>query len=317
MDDDRTAGPADVGRAGDREPEPRTGGRAAALAAAYEGARPRLVRVAYAVLGSQVEAEDVVSECWLRLVTADARDPVRDVDAWATVAVARAAMDALRSARRRRELYVGPWLPEPIVGADPAGADPADRVTLDDTVSYALLVVLETLTPAERTAWVLHDLFGLTFEEVAGTVGRTPAAVRQLAARARAHVNARAPRVTVGAAEHSVAVTRFLEAAVGGDLTALIGALDPAAVLTSDGGGQVSAARHPVYGADNVARFLHGIATMIKPGERVRIVNVNGAPGLGVVAGDELTTVVSLTLTADRITRVDIIRAPAKLRRLS
>lgn len=288
----------------------------AELAAGYERARPRLIRVAYAVLGSRVEAEDVVSECWLRLVAAAAREPVRDIDAWATVAVARAATDALRSARWRREMYVGPWLPEPIVHTGPIEADPADRVTLDDSVSYALLVVLETLTPAERTAWVLHDLFGLPFGEVAETVGRSPAAVRQLAARARAHVNARAPRVAVRADEHSATVSRFLAAAVGGDLSALINALDPDVVLTSDGGGEVSAARRPVRGAANVARFLRGIATMLQPGERTQVITVNGAPGLGVVAGNRLTSVVSLTLTGDRITRVDIIRAPAKLPRL-
>ncbi|HVQ90249.1 MAG TPA: RNA polymerase sigma factor SigJ [Mycobacteriales bacterium] len=290
-------------------------GRAGPLAAAYERARPRLIRVAYAVLGSHVEAEDVVSECWLRMVAADGRDPIRDVDAWATVAVARAALDALRSARMRRELYVGPWLPEPIVAAGPVEADPADRVTLDDSVSYALLVVLETLSPAERTAWVLHDLFGMPFPAVADAVGRSPAAVRQLAARARAHVEAGAPRVAVSPAEHTAVVTRFLTATVGGDLAALVDALDPDVVLTSDGGGQVSAARRPVYGADKVARFVLGIATMAKPTEQTRVVDVNGAPGLGVFDGDQLTTVVSFTVAAGRISRVDLIRAPLKLAR--
>ena len=252
-------------------------GREAALAAAYQQARPRLVRVAYAVLGSHAEAEDVVSDCWLRLAAADAREPVLDVEAWATVTVARAALDALRSARRRREVYVGPWLPEPVVGletvagAGPPGPDPADRVTLDETLSYAMLVVLETLTPAERTAWVLHDVFGLPFPAVAEAVGRTPAAVRQLAARARAHISARAPRVTVGTAEHAAAVTRFLEAAIGGDLAALVGALDPDVVLTSDGGGQVSAARRPVHGADRVARLLLGLIGRIPPAAEVQV----------------------------------------------
>lgn len=294
-------------------------GREAALAAAYQQARPRLVRVAYAVLGSHAEAEDVVSDCWLRLAAADAREPVLDVEAWATVTVARAALDALRSARRRREVYVGPWLPEPVVGletvagAGPPGPDPADRVTLDETLSYAMLVVLETLTPAERTAWVLHDVFGLPFPAVAEAVGRTPAAVRQLAARARAHISARAPRVTVGTAEHAAAVTRFLEAAIGGDLAALVGALDPDVVLTSDGGGQVSAARRPVHGADRVARLLLGLIGRIPPGAEVQVISVNGAVGLGVLSGGQLTTVASLTTAGGRITRVDLVLAPGKL----
>jgi RNA polymerase sigma-70 factor (ECF subfamily) len=296
-----------------------TSSREALLAAAYQQARPRLVRVAYAVLGTHAEAEDVVSDCWLRLAAADARDPVLDVEAWATVTVARAALDALRSARRRREVYVGPWLPEPVVGLEPvAGAgppppDPADRVTLDETLSYAMLVVLETLTPAERTAWVLHDVFGLPFTGVAEAVGRTPAAVRQLAARARAHISAKAPRVEVGAAEHSAAVTRFLDAALGGDLSALVGALDPDVVLTTDGGGMVSAARHPVRGAGRVARFIEGIARWVLPGDQVQIITVNGLPGLGVVRDGQLSTVVSLTMTGGRITRIDFIRAPGKL----
>jgi RNA polymerase sigma-70 factor, ECF subfamily len=287
--------------------------REAELAAAYDRARPRLVRVAYAVLGSRYEAEDVVSECWLRMSAADARDPIKDVDAWATVAVARGALDALRSARIRREVYVGPWLPEPIVEAAPADQDPADRATLDDSVSFALLVVLETLTPAERTAWVLHDLFGMSFAEIAGVVGRTPQAVRQLATRARAHVSARAPRVNVGSAEHNATVTTFLRAAAGGDLSALLTALDPDVVLTSDGGGQVSAARRPVHGAERVARLVLGMAAKIRPSERVHVINVNGAPGLGLFDSGGLTAVVSLTVSGDRITRVDLIRAPGKL----
>jgi len=290
--------------------------RDAELAAAYERARPRLVRVAYAILGSRYEAEDVVSECWLRMSAANARDPVKDVDAWATVAVARGALDALRSARARREVYIGPWLPEPLVEAAPADQDPADRATLDDTVSFALLVVLEMLTPAERTAWVLHDLFGMSFAEISGVVGRTPQAVRQLAARARAHVSARAPRVNVGSAEHDATVTAFLRAAAGGNLSALLTALDPDVVLTSDGGGQVSAARRPVRGADRVARFLLGLTAKIRPGEHVQVINVNGARGLGLFDNDGLTTVVSLTVAGDRITRVDLVRAPGKLPRL-
>jgi len=292
------------------------GGREGELAAAYQRARPRLLRLAYATLGSRTEAEDVVSDCWLRLAAADAREPVRDVEGWAVTAVARAALDTLRSARLRRERYVGPWLPEPVVEFAADDPDPADRVSLDDTVSWALLVVLETLTPAERTSWVLHDLFGLPFAGVADAVGRTPAAVRQLAARARAHVHAAAPRVAVDRDEHRAAVVRFLNATRGGDLRQLLRALDPAAVLTTDGGGAVTAARRPVVGADRVARFLIGVAAVAaqSPQGRAQLVSVNGAPGLAVVIGDQVDSVVALAVRDSRIVRVDIIRAPEKVR---
>ena len=284
----------------------------AELAAAYTRARPRLERVAYAVTGSHAEAEDVVSDCWLRLVAADAKTPVKDVQAWGTVVVARRALDTLRSARVRRETYVGPWLPEPRVDA-PLPADPADRATLDDCVSFALMVVLETLSPPERTAWVLHDLFDMEFTEVARVVGRTPAAVRQLAARARQRVAAGTPRLEVDRATHDALVAAFRRASIGGDLPTLMTVLDPDVTLTSDGGGQVRAARRPVHGADRVARMLVGLAKLLNADHQPSPVIVNGAPGLAVLEGDECDFVISLTLKGDRISRVDIIRAPDKL----
>jgi len=289
-----------------------TARREAELAEAFDRARPRLVRVAYAVLGSAGDAEDVVSDAWLRLVSTDQREEVLDVEAWGTVTVARLALDVLKSARVRREQYVGPWLPEPVVES---GHDPADRVTLDESVSYALMVVLETLSPAERTAWVLHDLFGMPFTEVAGTVGRSPAAVRQLAARARRHVSLGAPRLAITPTEHDAVVSAFLSASAGGDLAALLGVLDPDVVLTSDGGGQVNAARRPVVGADRVSRFVLGITGNIRPGQRVEPVTVNGATGLALLEGDRIAMVVSLTVRAGRITRLDFVLAPEKLPR--
>lgn len=282
------------------------------LARAYAAARPRLTRVAYAVLGSTSDAEDVVSDGWLRLERADAREPIQDVEAWATVAVARLALDLLRSARVRRESYVGPWLPEPVVATSD---DPADHVTLDESVSFALMVVLETLTPAERTTWVLHDLFGLPFAEVADIVGRSPAAVRQLASRARIHVADRSPRLDVAPSEHDAAVAAFARATGTGDLTALLGVLDPDVVLTSDGGGHVSAARRPVRGADKVGRFVLGIAAKAKGGQRAAPVEVNGRTGLGLFDGDRLAGVVSITVQQAKIVRLDFVLAPEKLPR--
>jgi RNA polymerase sigma-70 factor, ECF subfamily len=292
------------------------------LAAQYHRDRPRLLRIAYAVLGSYAEAEDVVAECVTRLLAADAQDPIRDVEAWATVAVGRRALDVLRSARSRREVYVGPWLPEPIVEArsseatPSAAMDPADRVTLDESVSFALMVVLESLSPAERTSWVLHDLFGMPFDEVAAVVGRSAPAVRQLAARARRHVADGAPRLTVDPAEHERTVAAFLAAVGGGDLAALVSVLDPSVTLTSDGGGVVSAARRPVHGADRVARFLLGLAAKARPGQSVARVSVNGAAGLVLLDGDEVIAVVSLATHQGRIWRVDLVRAPGKLSRV-
>lgn len=282
------------------------------LARDFHAARPRLVRVAYAILGSHAEAEDVVADCWLRLTSADAADPVRDVESWAVVAVSRMALDVLRSARVRREQYVGPWLPEPVVAGSP---DPADKVTLDDEVSYALLVVLEALTPPERTAFVLHDLFGLPFDEIAAVVGRSPAAVRQLASRARRHVRARGPWPAADAAEHRRVVAAFEAAVSSGDLASLIRVLDPDVVLVSDGGGVVSSARRPVTGADRVARFLQGIVAKAQRLGEIRPVNVNGAPGFAVYSDGELVAVTSLTVARGRVVRVDLVRTPAKLPR--
>lgn len=307
-------------------PEGEEAGRADRLATQYAEHRERLVRVGYAILGSRAEAEDVVADCWLRLVAADAREPVRDVLGWATVAVSRAAIDVLRSARVRREAYVGPWLPEPEVGGamlraaddDSHHPDPADRVTLDDTVRYALLVVLEQLTPAERTAWVLHDLFEVPFADVARAVGRTPEAVRQLARRARAHVAAGTPRVEVDVATHDRVVTAFVTAAAGGDLASLVALLDPAVVLTSDGGGVVNAARRPVVGPDRVARFMLGIAAKAERATGAERTSyepavVNGRLGLVGMVGDERRAVLSFTVDGGRVVRVDIVLAPDKI----
>ncbi|MFI9007864.1 RNA polymerase sigma factor SigJ [Actinosynnema sp. NPDC053489] len=288
------------------------GDRLADLAAEYTRVRPRLVGIAYSVIGTVAEAQDVVSDCWLRLTAADERQPVRDVEAWAVVAVARRALDVLRSARVRREEYVGPWLPEPLVDA---ADDPAERVTLADEVSFALMVVLETLSPAERTAWVLHEVFGLPFPEVAAVVGRSPAAVRQLAVRARAHVAAGAPRSDVGSAEHRRAVEAFLRAVGQGDLRGLLAVLDPDVVLTSDGGGLLGTARRPVRGPDRVGRFLVGVRRKMPADQRIAPLTVNGGPGFAVLIGAATRFVCALTVRGGRVARVDIVVAPDKLPR--
>jgi RNA polymerase sigma-70 factor (ECF subfamily) len=215
----------------------------------FAQARPRLLRLAYSELGDVGEAEDVVQEAWLRLERTGA-DAIENFDGWLTTVVARLALDRLRSARARRETYVGPWLPEPLVSDDPA-----DRVTLDESVSYALLTVLEQLSPAERTAFVLHDVFDVPFDDVAEVVGRTPEAVRQLASRARRHVKRERPRFAASREEHDRAVRAFSQAIAEGDLEGLVAVLDPDVVLCADAGAR-PAGRGEVRGAEAVARHL-------------------------------------------------------------
>ncbi|MEV0756858.1 RNA polymerase sigma factor SigJ [Streptosporangium sp. NPDC050280] len=283
-----------------------------ALAAEFDAIRPRLVGVAYGLLGSVDEAEDVVQDAWFRLGRAE-RSEIGDVTGWLVVTVSRLALDVLRSARVRREEYVGPWLPEPVVGE----GDPADRVTLDESMSMAMLVVLESLSPAERTAFVLHDVFGLPFGEVARAVGRSAAACRQLAARARGHVAARAPRFEVDEAEHRRVVEAFAQVIRGGDgdgdIDTLMTLLDPDVVLRSDGGGVVGAARRPVHGSERVARFLLGIARRIGRADRLAVTTVNGRAGLLRTSEGGLA-VYGLTVSEGRITGIDIVRNPEKLR---
>lgn len=298
------------------------GGGDDALARAFEEQRPRLLRLAYASTGSIAEAEDCVQEAWLRLQRAVGRDEIRDLGAWLTTTVSRLALDAVGSARVRRERYAGPWLPEPLVeslgaagdalgrGAGIAG-DPAERVTLDESVSMALLVVLQTLSPAERTAFLLHDVFGLSFEEVADVVGRSAAAVRQLASRARRHVRDDRPRFPPTRVQQAELLDAFIGACAEGDLEKLVVLLDPDVVWRADGGGKVQAAPTLARGAARIARLLLGWAR--RPPQGMRTALVNGAPGLVLRDATGVLTVMALTVDAGRITAIDVIRDPDKL----
>jgi RNA polymerase sigma-70 factor, ECF subfamily len=274
----------------------------------FAQARPRLLRLAYSELGDLGEAEDVVQEAWLRLERTDAAT-IENLDGWLTTVVARLALDRLRSARARRETYVGPWLPEPL-----PSADPADRVTLDESVSYALLTVLEQLSPAERAAFVLHDVFDMPFGEVAEVVGRTPEAVRQLAARARRHVTSERPRFAASPDEHDRAVRAFAQAIAAGDLAGLVAVLDPDFVWTSDGGGRAAAVRKPVRGGARVARawVALGRTAVQEPTE----IELNGRLGLVLPSRDGHRAALSFMVSDGRITRIDAVRNPEKLRRL-
>ncbi|MDQ3788539.1 MAG: RNA polymerase sigma factor SigJ [Actinomycetota bacterium] len=277
--------------------------------------RPEMIRVAYRMLGSRAEAEDVLQDAMARALASDA--DVRNPRRWLTTVVTNLCLDRLKSARRRREAYVGEWLPEPVVGAawsepkvvDPA--DPADRVTLDDEISLALMTVLETLSPAERAVYVLHEAFGIPLHEVAHIVGRAPDACRQLAVRARRHVQAHAPRFDPEPIAHARAVAAFQAACEGADVSRLAQVLDEQAVLRTDGGGVAPALPRPVVGRDAVARAI--VATVRRAG-RLSVERrwVNGTPGL-VATHDGGTVVLAFAVADGSITEIDVVANPAKL----
>lgn len=285
------------------------------------GERSLLLGLSYRLLGSRADAEDAVQEAylrWYRLSEAE-RNRIRSPRGWLVTTTSRIGLDMLGTARARREQYVGEWLPEPVPTAGRwsshhggASADPAERVSLDESVSMALLVVLESMTPAERVAFVLHDVFRYTFRDIAGIVGRTPEACRQLASSARRRI--RSARATpVAPAEHAAVVASFQRAWQTGDLSALIGLLDPDATAITDGGGLVSAALEPVIGAEAVASLLLGVRDR-QAGLTIREEQVNGEPGLVATGSGRILAVVAFRHRDGRIERIWAVRNPDKLR---
>jgi RNA polymerase sigma-70 factor (TIGR02957 family) len=272
--------------------------------------RRLLFTVAYEMLGSAVDAEDVVQETWLRWADVD-RAEVRDPRAYLVRAVTRQALNRMRTLSRRREDYVGEWLPEPLL----TSPDVADDVELAESVSIAMLTVLETLGPTERAVFVLREVFDVPYDEVAAAVAKTPAAVRQIAHRAKAHVAARRPRVEVDPGEKRVVVERFQEAVRTGDLQALLDVLAPDVLLVADGGGVVSAARRPIQGAEKVAKFL-ALLGKLAPGAQLGSMWINGEPAVRIDLDGSLDTVVSLVVEGGRISRIYSVRNPEKLTRL-
>jgi RNA polymerase sigma-70 factor (ECF subfamily) len=285
------------------------------------GERRQLVSLTFRILGTFADAEDAVQETyarWYRLSQAD-RDAIVVPRAWLTRVASRVCLDVLDSARVRRERYVGPWLPEPLPTeswTNSALTNPLDRVTLDDSVSTALMVVLESMTPAERVVFVLHDVFAVPFDEIATTVGRSPAACRKLATSARRRISeTRHQQVT--RTEHDEVVRAFGAAALSGNLDELIAILDPGVVLQSDGGGVVSAARRPVVGADNVARFLLGVLTK-RPTVTVSPLETNDGLAFalwedGRIVGVVNLGVVNLGVVGSAISDVWMVLNPEKL----
>jgi RNA polymerase sigma factor (sigma-70 family) len=278
------------------------------IAEQFEADRPRLHAVAYRMLGSATDADDAVQEAWLRLSRSDV-DAIGNLSGWLTTVVGRVALDMLRARRRRREEYAGSWLPEPVVETN---GDPAAEAEMADAVGLALLVVLDTLAPKERLAFVLHDMFAVPFGEIAAILEGTPENARQLASRARRRVRG-APAIDTDSDRQREVVEAFLAAARNGDFDALVAVLDPDVVFRVDTGGGAGA-RAPVVGADNVARMAAGRGRRFAA--LARTATVNGAPGVLVKAGERVIGVCGVTVSRGRIAELDLVTDPAKLRRI-
>ncbi|MFE6776340.1 RNA polymerase sigma factor SigJ [Streptomyces sp. NPDC057702] len=284
--------------------------------------RRQLINLAYRLLGSLADAEDAVQETYARWYAMSPRQQaaIDSPGGWLTKVASRICLDQLGSARARRERYVGEWIPEPL--PDPAewadgrpggrAADPADRVTLDESVNMAFLVVLDSMTPAERVAFVLHDVFRYSFAEVADIVGRTPAACRQLASSARRRLRG-SRSDTTPAAQRADVVREFKEAWDAKDIEALVGLLDPDVTSVSDGGGLARTVPYPIEGSEQVARHLVAIATQV-PDLLVVERSVNGQPGLTLQLDGDVTSVMSFEISGGRITHIWGVRNPEKLR---
>jgi RNA polymerase sigma factor (sigma-70 family) len=281
--------------------------------------RRRLINLAYRLLGSLAEAEDVVQETYARwyAMSRQQQDAIETPGAWLTTVASRICLDLLRSARARRERYVGQWLPEPLpdraewTTGQSGSADPADRVTLDESINMAFLVVLESMTPAERVAFILHDVFGYPFAEVAEIVGRTPAACRQLATSARRRISAAQPPAAPAARRAGI-VRDFKQAWEAKDIGALVGLLDPDATAIGDSGGLANAAPHPIEGGEQIARYL--VDAPWRDSLTLLERTVNGQPGLVGLLDGVIVTVFAFDVAGDRIVRIWAIRNPEKLR---
>ena len=279
------------------------------LAERFEEQRPQLRRIAYRMLGTLDESDDAVQEAWLRLSRTD-ESAVENLGGWLTTVVGRVCLDMLRARRARREEYVGSWLPEPIVSVDD-GTTPEEEALVAESVGLALLVVLETLSPAERLAFVLHDTFAVPFEEIAAIVGRSPAATRQLASRARRRVRGATPTPDADLAEQRQVVDAFLAAARAGDFDALLAVLDPDVVFRIDTGSDGRQARPPINGAVTVAREVVARAKPFAPLARPAL--VNGAAGATVGLSGRPFAVVGFSVSNGRITTIDLVLDRDKL----
>lgn len=284
----------------------------------YNEHRNLLFSVAYRILGTAADAEDAVQDAWIKWSAAD-RAQVADPKAYLTRIVSNLAMERLRSTRHQREIYVGPWLPEPIL----TSGDTADAITNAESVSMAMLVVLETLSPLERAVFVLKEVFDLSYAEIAEAVERSEAAVRQAAHRAREHVRARRPRFTADRSRQREVTERFFAAATGGDINTLMELLSPDVTLWTDGGGKVRQAMRPIVGAQTVAAWFAGIGTVtyqgVEPADmNAELVEINGGPGMVFSGSGRVIATVTFDFDADgRITAIHNVANPDKLQAIA
>ena len=278
---------------------------------AFVAHRNLLFTVAYEMLGSAADAEDVLQETWLRWADV-VIDEVREPRAYLVRITTRLSLNRIRSLSRRREQYVGPWLPEPLL----TSPDVAEDVELADSVSTAMLLVLETLTPTERAVFVLREVFDLPYDEIADAVDKSPAAVRQIAHRARSHVESRRPREVVDSEQRKIVIERFMTAVSTGDLQSLMDVLAPDVVLITDGGGVKQAALRPIHGADKVLRWLEGVIARAPGMPSIELTTVNGASGLRLLLDDELDTIATMSLDNGLVTGLYFVRNPDKLERM-
>ncbi|GLE53885.1 RNA polymerase sigma-70 factor [Mycobacterium montefiorense] len=276
--------------------------------------RPLLFTIAYEILGSATESDDVLQDSYLRWADVDL-STVHDTKSYLAQLVTRQALNALRAGARRREEYVGPWLPEPLLLDD---QDPSTDVVLAESVSMAMLVLLETLSPDERAVFVLREVFGFDYGEIADAVGKPAPTVRQVAHRAREHVRARRKRFdNVDPARNAQITAQFLATAASGDVEALMAMLAPDATWMADSGGKVSAARRPVVGADKVARAIAGLVRRTQEELHIEMVNCNGAPAVLLYFRERLEGVITVEIAGDKITNFYVMRNPDKLAALT
>jgi RNA polymerase sigma factor (sigma-70 family) len=289
-------------------------------AAALLSGRAMLLNVAYRLLGTVSDAEDAVQETYLRwyALSGEERTEIRSPQAWLVRVATRICLDSLRSARHRRERYVGPWLPEPIPGRDrlitgsALSTDPADRITLDESVTMAILVILDTLTPAQRVAFVLHDVFGFPFDEVADVLDRSTAACRALAGAARQRIESGRSRAAKPS-QHEETVNEFKAAFLLGDVARLIALMEPEVIVLSDGGGEVRAALRPIFGADKAARYLAGIHRLASD-KRIDTTDINGRTGLVIHDVCAPYCVANFDIVDGKIQHMWMMFCPTKLR---
>lgn len=277
--------------------------------AIFEAERRRLAAIGYRMLGSVSEAEDALQDCWLRWQGA-ARSGIRSPGAWLTTAMTRLCIDRLRAAKTVRETYVGPWLPEPVVVTEDP---PSDRAELAEGLTMALLIVMETLSPAERAAYILREAFDYEYDEIAGVLDVSAVNARKLVSRARARVEDGAPRERPSPDLAVRLASAFGKAAAEGDMGPLEALLHEDAMLRSDGGGKVLAALNPIYGRDKVIRFLLGLERKAAGALSLEIATVNGGPGYRLMLGRQIYAIVSLTVRDGLVTNLDMVLNPEKL----